>query len=85
MSTTSEEIIIMRMDIVNISNRQPHSDEKCQFKAIHGSSINDTHTTGQTAAVPKTTLYTGTAKLLPHVFKQHKSKLKEKMKRYIQR
>ena len=32
------------MDMVNISKRQPHGDEKCQLKATYGSSMNDRET-----------------------------------------
>ena len=42
-------------------------------------------TTGYGAAGTETTLYTGTAKLLPHILQQHKSKLKVKTKPYEQR
>ena len=59
----------MRMDMVNMWKRQqPHWDEKCQLKAIHGSSMIDEETLtpqGRLKLAPKTTLYIGTAKRLP--------------------
>ena len=30
-----------RVDMVNMSKRQPHGDEKCRLKATHWSSLND--------------------------------------------
>ena len=52
--------------MVNMSKRQqPHRDEKCELKNIHGSKMDDkeiTSATGQAAAGPKTTLHTGTGK-----------------------
>lgn len=36
---------ITRMDIVDVTKEQkPHRDEKCQFKVIHGSSVDNQET-----------------------------------------
>ena len=56
---------ILKMHVVNMSNEQPHQDEKCQLKATHGSSMNDEETlTPQVRLQVAPLLYTGTAKEL---------------------
>ena len=77
----------MTKGMVNMSNRQqPHQDENIspRHQLVFNERRTNSHTTGQAAVAPKTSLYIGTSKELPK-YTQHETKLKVKTEKDIQR